>query len=724
MAAANSSTEASESQSSPVADDEGKVVYCQDGVFVHTAVPITTQIASIIPGRVTVIEKHNSSFVDWSPIVNEEEEFELESSAYSEWNLITQSKQEGKDAGANAVKKKQKSKYAIYFNTADLHSIKRSDPKLAWSYAVFILKDGTTLPALHFHSGGISELVRRLQRYTWLTKSPYNNKLFVVAEDQSALKQSLDQLQLFSEDNPPSAAPWPRFIHSAYYDGMDALSKVTRYVRDVYVGLQQGGETTETQTQCCAVKKEVEFEHLGDACTPSANGHSTVPDKLDLGEIPEVTRCEPLKLNEWQSFLDVAGRVTNVKKLHNRVFRGGVDDLIRKPVWQYLLGYKKYGYKAESQQTLLKGKEDEYRSMKWQWQSMTETQEKNFSEFRERKHLIDKDVARTDRLTVFYSESNHCNVKKLYDILLTYCMYNFDLGYVQGMSDLLSPILVLMEDEVEAFWCFVGFMEKLAHNFDENQEGMKAQLHQLTVLLKFIDPHFYSYLEKHDSGNMYFCFRWLLICFKREFSFPDIMTLWETLWSQGLSPNYHLMVCLAILDKHRNVIMGNKFGFTEILKYINDLAGNIDVQEVLIKTEELCLQLLAYHDLPDEVSAILKGKNEAMMTPNVERPDPFLMAHSRHVVNLLEDYGVVKANSAMQTSDLEAFKLEESTQELNTSKDSSSDYCQTDLNDLGSRAFGSGPEGNDANSEHQVNEEVVSDEDEIVVLSEEAQNIF
>ena len=34
---------------------------------------------------------------------------------------------------------------------------------------------------------------------------------------------------------------------------------------------------------------------------------------------------------------------------------------------------------------------DEYRAMKWQWQSMTETQEKNFSEFRERKHLIGKD---------------------------------------------------------------------------------------------------------------------------------------------------------------------------------------------------------------------------------------------------------------------------------------------------------------------------------------------
>ena len=42
--------------------------------------------------------------------------------------------------------------------------------------------------------------------------------------------------------------------------------------------------------------------------------------------------------------------------------------------------------------------------------------------------FTDKDVARTDRLHVFYSEANHSNVKKLYDILLTYCMYNFDLG--------------------------------------------------------------------------------------------------------------------------------------------------------------------------------------------------------------------------------------------------------------------------------------------------------
>lgn len=32
-------------------------------------------------------------------------------------------------------------------------------------------------------------------------------------------------------------------------------------------------------------------------------------------------------------------------------------------------------------------------------------------------------------------------------------------GYVQGMSDLLSPILYVTQNEVDAFWCFCGFME-------------------------------------------------------------------------------------------------------------------------------------------------------------------------------------------------------------------------------------------------------------------------
>ena len=34
-------------------------------------------------------------------------------------------------------------------------------------------------------------------------------------------------------------------------------------------------------------------------------------------------------------------------------------------------------------------------------------------------------------------------------------------GYVQGMADLLAPILAVMDDEVDTFWCFVGFMDRM-----------------------------------------------------------------------------------------------------------------------------------------------------------------------------------------------------------------------------------------------------------------------
>lgn len=33
--------------------------------------------------------------------------------------------------------------------------------------------------------------------------------------------------------------------------------------------------------------------------------------------------------------------------------------------------------------------------------------------------------------------------------------------------------------------------------------------------------------DSQDSGSLCFCFRWLLIWFKREFSFEDILILWE-----------------------------------------------------------------------------------------------------------------------------------------------------------------------------------------------------
>ena len=95
---------------------------------------------------------------------------------------------------------------------------------------------------------------------------------------------------------------------------------------------------------------------------------------------------------------------------------------------------------------------------------------------------------------------------------------------------------------------------------------MKTQLSQIHHLLSVTEPQLANYLERHDSANMFFCFRWLLVLFKREFNAVDIMKLWEVIWTDLPCKNFHLLLCAAILDTEKAVLMENQYGFTEILK--------------------------------------------------------------------------------------------------------------------------------------------------------------
>jgi hypothetical protein len=149
-------------------------------------------------------------------------------------------------------------------------------------------------------------------------------------------------------------------------------------------------------------------------------------------------------------------------------------------------------------------------------------------------------VHRTDRTVTFFAGDDmlnpdpdaiggtNANLETMKDMLLTYVMtYNPDLGYVQGMSDLVAPIFVVMGDEAMTFWAFVQFMDRMKSNFYVDQSGMHNQLTNLESLIRFMDPLLAMHFEKTESTNLFFCFRWLLVWFKREFKWGDVMRLWE-----------------------------------------------------------------------------------------------------------------------------------------------------------------------------------------------------
>jgi len=65
-------------------------------------------------------------------------------------------------------------------------------------------------------------------------------------------------------------------------------------------------------------------------------------------------------------------------------------------------------------------------------------------------------------------------------------------------------------------------------------------------------------------------YSWVLIAFKREFPFEDVLRLWEVLWSDYYTSELVLFVALAVLESHRDMILRYlvEVGFNFIPLYI------------------------------------------------------------------------------------------------------------------------------------------------------------
>ncbi|ESR65448.1 hypothetical protein CICLE_v10008337mg [Citrus x clementina] len=152
-------------------------------------------------------------------------------------------------------------------------------------------------------------------------------------------------------------------------------------------------------------------------------------------------------------------------------------------------------------------------------------------------HQIGLDVIRTDRTLVFYEKQE--NLSKLWDILAVYAWVDRDVGYCQGMSDLCSPMIILLENEADAFWCFERLMRRLRGNFrcTESSVGVETQLSNLASITQVIDPKLHQHLETLGGGDYLFAFRMLMVLFRREFSFCDSLYLWEMMWALEYDPH-------------------------------------------------------------------------------------------------------------------------------------------------------------------------------------------
>uniref|UniRef100_A0A8D2DSU3 Small G protein signaling modulator 2 n=1 Tax=Sciurus vulgaris TaxID=55149 RepID=A0A8D2DSU3_SCIVU len=195
-------------------------------------------------------------------------------------------------------------------------------------------------------------------------------------------------------------------------------------------------------------------------------------------------------------------------------------------------------------------------------------------------HRIDKDVQRCDRNYWYFTPPN---LERLRDIMCSYVWEHLDVGYVQGMCDLLAPLLVILDNDQLAYSCFSHLMKRMSQNFP-NGGAMDTHFANMRSLIQILDSELFELMHQNgDYTHFYFCYRWFLLDFKRELLYEDVFAVWEVIWAARhiSSEHFVLFIALALVEAYREIIRDNNMDFTDIIKFFNERAEHHDAQEIL-----------------------------------------------------------------------------------------------------------------------------------------------
>lgn len=107
--------------------------------------------------------------------------------------------------------------------------------------------------------------------------------------------------------------------------------------------------------------------------------------------------------------------------------------------------------------------------------------------------ILEKDVNRTDRVLPYYSGSNNEKLQQLQDILMTYMMYNFNLGQSNSISCL--KLVSIIQLDGKDHWLNAAIISPSLSLLPSLSPSLPTSLHPslpLSVLPSYLSPPFLS----------------------------------------------------------------------------------------------------------------------------------------------------------------------------------------------------------------------------------------
>ncbi|XP_059520074.1 USP6 N-terminal-like protein isoform X1 [Myotis daubentonii] len=250
---------------------------------------------------------------------------------------------------------------------------------------------------------------------------------------------------------------------------------------------------------------------------------------------------------KWLKMLKGWEKYKNTEKFHRRIYKG-IPLQLRGEVWALLLEIPKM--KEETR--------DLYNKLKLRARGCS-------PDIRQ----IDLDVNRTFRDHIMFRDRYGVKQQSLFHVLAAYSIYNTEVGYCQGMSQITALLLMYMNEE-DAFWALVKLFsgpKHAMHGFFVHgfPKLLRFQEHHEKILNKFL-----SKLKQHlDSQEIYTSFytmKWFFQCFLDRTPFTLNLRIWDIYIFEG--ERVLTAMSYTILKLHKKHLM--KLSMEELVEFLQE----------------------------------------------------------------------------------------------------------------------------------------------------------
>lgn len=392
-----------------------------------------------------------------------------------------------------------------------------------------------------------------------------------------------------------------------------ARAAVNNYKRDPKLGIGVI-DFSEIEKQTYATKDVADVDYADTLRSPRALLETLIPPRC--GQVERMNRVL------------ASNHITDVEKLKalKSLAWNGTSNESRPKVWRMLLKYEPLIQEERSKVLLTKRKvyQDLVRLSTTQVERERKRRQQRALKDGETLHVprshacgmvrqIELDLPRTHPEKAFFQIDLVRDV--LRQCLLVFAVTKIDIGYVQGMNEIMALILIVVVSEcfpngeksidniakletlpdqldrecldcVEAdvFWCFVALTDQVYDNYTIHQPGIHLRIEKMEDVVRFVDPELTNHFDEIGLEFMQFAFRWMNCLWVREFPFGVAAQMWDAFLAEqdGFS-EFQVFFSAALIVRCREELL------------------NTDFQDAIMFLQHLPAKLLT----PEEVGVML-----------------------------------------------------------------------------------------------------------------------